>query len=136
MAAVEALFAAITPSVMNGAQLKDALTNATTLVASMQYHPTRVQRAFYASIAKTFDRIGLEGKGNNVELDLTTLKTALFSSNVEVEALRLLRADAIGAISKSSPTMSMKMKDDVSALLALETSSNVRDRLAQALAGH
>ena len=78
----------------------------------MQHHTTRVRRALYGSLAKLFDRVGAEGTGDSVDFDVTNLKIALFRGDVEIEALRLLRAEAIAAISKASPTMSLKMKGE------------------------
>ena len=135
MAAVSALLASINPSVSDDARLSGALADAIALVASMQYPSASVRRAFYGSLGKVFDRIGQEGKGGSVELDLTNLKTTLFGADVEIEALRLLRADAILAICKSSPTMFSKMKNEMRKLEAEEKSWVVRDRLGQAFKG-
>lgn len=131
MAATEALFASISPAASDTAQLNTALTAAIDLVASMSYHPASLRRAYFGSLAKLFDRIRLQGKGEEVDFDLQSLKTTLFGSDVEIEAIRLLRADAIVSIGRSSPKLLGKMKDEISALQTGEKSSNVRDRLAQ-----
>jgi proteasome component ECM29 len=131
VAAIEALFASVNPTTSEAKQLNSTLTSAINLVASMSYHPASVRRAYYGSLLHVFDRIRLRNKGQDIDFDLTSLKTTLFGSDVEIEALRLLRADAILSIGKTSPNLTLKMKDDISALLADEKSSNVRDRLAQ-----
>lgn len=132
VAAVEAVFASINPSVSDGARLSSALTDAITLVASMHHHPAGVRRVFYGGLAKVFDRIRQKGKGDSINFDLTALKTLFFGPEIGIEALRLVRADAIVAIEKSSPTLALKMKEEVGTLEILEKSSVVRDRLAQA----
>jgi proteasome component ECM29 len=131
VAAIEALFASINPTTSDAKQLNGTLTSAINVVASMSYHPASVRRAYYGSLLKVFERIRLGNKGQDIDFDLTGLRTTLFGSDVEIEALRLLRADAILSIGKSSPRLTSKMQDDISALLADEKSSNVRDRLAQ-----
>ena len=131
VAAIEALFASVNPTISEAKQLNTTLTSAINLVASMSYHPASVRRVYYGSLLKVFDRIRLRNKGQDIDFDLTSLKTTLFGSDVEIEALRLLRADALLSIGKSSPNLTLKMQDEISALLADEKSSNVRDRLAQ-----
>jgi len=131
VAAIEALFASINPTTSEAKQLNGTLTSAINLVASMSYHPASVRRAYYGSLLKVFERIRLRNKGQGIDFDLTGLRTTLFGSDVEIEALRLLRADAILSIGKTSPSLTSRMQDDISALLADEKSSNVRDRLAQ-----
>ena len=132
MAAIEAMFASINPSVLDGARLEGALADAINLVASMQYQPATVLRVFYRSLVNVFDRIRQCGKGDGIDFNSTTLKSLLFGPDLGVEALRLVRADAIVAIRKASPALALKMKEDVGALEILEKSSVVRDRLAQA----
>jgi proteasome component ECM29 len=131
VAAIEALFASINPAISDAEHLNGTLTSAIRLVASMSYHPASVRRAYYGSLVKLFDRIRLVGKGNSVDFDLKDLKTTIFASDVEIEALRLFRADAIVSIGKASPSVGLKMKDDILALKTSEKSANVRDRLAQ-----
>jgi proteasome component ECM29 len=131
VAAIEALFASINPGISDAEQLSGTLTSAIRLVASMSYHPASVRRAYYGSLAKVFDRIRLAGKGQSIDFDLKDLKTTMFASDVEIEALRLVRADAIVSIGKASPSVGLKMKEDILALQASEKSANVRDRLAQ-----
>ena len=131
MAAIEALFASINPATSDAEQLNGTLSKAIRLVASMSYHPASVRRIYYGSLVKVFDRIRLAGKGQSVDFDLKHLKTTMFASDVEIEALRLLRADAIVSIGNASPSVGLKMKDDILALKNSEKSANVRDRLAQ-----
>lgn len=131
VAAIEALFASVNPSCSDAARLNSDLAGAFDIVAAMPYHAASVRRAYFGSIAKLFDRIKLDAKGEAVDFDAANLKTILFGSDVEIEAIRLLRADAIVSIGKSSPSLMSKIKDDISILQAGENSSNVRDRLAQ-----
>ena len=131
VAAIEALFGSINPSCSDAAQLNSSLTSAIELVADMSYQAASVRRAYFRSIAKVFDRVKLAGKGGEVDFDMKSLKTILFGSDVEIEALRLHRADAIVSIGKASPSLKLKMGDDISTLQASEMSSNVRDRLDQ-----
>ena len=136
MAATEALFASISPSVSDAARLNEALTNAISLMASMQSQSQSLRRALYGSLAKLFDRIRNQGRGDVVDFDLTGLKNVLFGPDVDIEALRLLRADAIVSIFKTSPAVALKIEKETAALQAEEHSKNVRDRLAQALTSH
>ena len=134
MAAVEALFASVNPSVLQYDELNSALINAIKLVASMENHSANVRRAVYGSLAKTFGRI-LDEKGEGIDLDLDNLKSVLFGRDIETEALRLLRADAILAVSKASSKLASKMRSEVLVLKGEEVSSIVRDRLAAAASG-
>ena len=131
MVAIEALFASINPATSDAEQLNGTIPSAIQLLAAMSYHPASVRRAYYGSVAKVFDRIRLAGKGQEFDFDLRDLKTTLFAADVEIEALRLLRAEAVVSIGKASPSVASKMKDDILALKNSEKSSNVRDRLAQ-----
>ena len=128
MAAIEAIFASVNPFVSQDDHLNQMLTKALDLMALMQKQSSSVRRAFYGSLTKTFDRIRQQGKGDGIDLDANTLKIALFSPDVEVEAVRLLRADAVGAICKSSPKLASRIKGGVVALKDEEKSATVRDR--------
>ena len=130
VAAIEAIFASINPAMLDDKQLGATLTKAIDLVASMSYHPASVRRAYYGNLTKVLDRIRQQDQGGNIDIDLASLKATLFGSDVEIEALRMLRADAIVSMFKTSPILTLKMKNEIVALHADEKSSAVRDRLA------
>lgn len=131
VAAIEALLGSINPAASEATQLNANLKDAIDLVGSMSYHAASVRRAYYGSLAKAFDRIRENGKGEGIDFDLKNLKMTMFGSDVEIEAIRLLRADAIISIKKSSAALASKMSDEVRELQASEKSSTVRDRLAE-----
>lgn len=61
------------------------------------------------------------------------IKSLLFGPTVAIEAVRLIRAEAIVTILKASPLLGAELAGDVRALVTGEMSSTVRDRLSAAL---
>lgn len=95
MAATEAIFASINPGVSNGAALSELLSDGIDKVVAGHLQSTAHRRVFYESLGKVFGRIKAAGKGGEINFDITSLKSALFAQAVEIEALRLVRADTI-----------------------------------------
>ena len=94
----------------------------------MQSQPANVQRAAFGSVKRMFESMPKE-EGDRIDFDVSSLKSVLFSQDVEIEAIRLLRADAVVAICKSSPTLASKIRTEVLARMEEERSAVVRDRL-------
>lgn len=134
VAAIDALYASINPFVLQGSHLNQVLLKATNLVASIQFHPPGLRRAYFGSLAKAFDRIREAKQGGYIDLDLESLESTMLNAELDIEALRLLRAEAIVAIGRCSPTMASKTRTRVEALTEKENSKNVRDLLSSALA--
>lgn len=132
MAAIEAVFASVNPTVVQGDSLNQSLARAIDSVASIKDKTTAVHRVFYSSLAKTLNRIREKSKGNEIDFDLKNLKSLLFGFPIEIEALRMIRADTILAISKTSSLLMESIKGEVVALRDAEHSKGVRERLATA----
>lgn len=127
MAATEALFASVNPAVSQGKDLQEALTKAVDAVASMQSRSASVRRVLYPGIAKLFARME---KGTGVpRFDLSSLKALLFGTDAEVEAVRVLRADAIVAVTKAAPWAADEVRSAVEDWRESEVSRTVLDRL-------
>lgn len=125
MAAIEALFASVNPAVSQGKDLQEALTKTIDAVASMQNKTATVRRVLYPSLAKLFGRIP---KGALEHFDLSNLNALLFGTDGEVEAIRLLRADAIVA-AMEQPWVAEEVRSDLQALRSAEGSKTVLGRL-------
>ena len=127
VAAIEALFASVNPAVSKGKDLQEALTKAIDAVASVQNRSASLRRVLYPSLAKLFTRMK---NGSGVpQFDIASLKVLLFGTDAEVEAVRLLRADAIVAVTNASRWLAEEMKPEVEALRASEPSQTVLGRL-------
>ena len=127
VAAIEAVYSSINPAIAS-ADINQMLVDATRLIATMQSHPTNARRAYYISLAKVFDRIREKGRGESIDFHEVDLKSLLFRSE-DIEALRLVRADALVAICNTSPALKAKLSTDISALRADEKALTVRNRL-------
>jgi hypothetical protein len=128
-----ALFQAINPAVLQSDELSIALHKAFALVVSSNIETADVRRALFINIAEVFDRIREKGAGKQLDFNVQDLKSILFGpSNDLVEALRMLRADAVRAISKTSPMLVAQMRDDVRESQRQELSAAVRDRMEAA----
>lgn len=121
MAAIDALFTSVNPAVSQGKDLQEALTKAIDAVAGMESRSSGVRRTLYPSLAKMFARME-KGSGGVPRFDISKLKVLLFGSDAEVEAVRMLRADAIVAVTKASPWLAEEVKSDVDAWRATESS--------------
>lgn len=109
MAAIEALFASVNPAVAQGKDLQEALTKTIDAVAGMQGTVSSsslgVRRALYPSIAQMFARMEKQGCDVPGDFDSSNLQRLLARPDVEVEAVRVLRTDAILAVKKASPAL-------------------------------
>lgn len=121
VAATEALFASVNPAVSQGKDLQEALTNAIDAVASMRNRSASVRRVLYPSIAKLFTR--MEKASGVPQFNTGGLKTLLFGSDAEAEAIRLLRADAIVAVTKASSWLAEEVRSEVEELRSREVST-------------
>ncbi|KAK3715259.1 proteasome component M29 [Vermiconidia calcicola] len=132
VAAIYAVFSAINPSMLHESHLNHTLAKVVELVASIPSLSANERRTLYDGLGKVFDRIRQHDKRDQISFDVSNLRNCLFGMDIEIEALRLNRADAIVAIAKSSPGLVSNMKDDIQALMDQEKSSLVRDRLRTA----
>lgn len=111
VAAIEALFASVNPQVSQGKELQEALSKAIDAVAAMPNKTSGVQRVLYPSLAKMLGKIE---PGAVPRFDVGGLRTLLFGDDVGVEAIRLLRAEAVAAAAKQ-PWVAEEMKSDLEA---------------------
>jgi hypothetical protein len=133
VAATNAIFASVNVALLQNAELCRTLQKVVRVVARSDVTSSEMRRAVFASIAATFDRIreNSDGRDRLVDFDGTELKTLLFGTFPSVEASRLLRADALLAISKASLAVWKQIEKDVGLLTAEEVSPVVRERLRQ-----
>ena len=131
--AVEALFAAINPSVSTGETLNRQFSRAIGQVVAVPAKTPSIWRSIYSGLAGVFDRMREHGQDLGAqsapEQDLQSL---LFSAAVGSEAVRLSRADAICAMAKASTWLAQTTDVQVRALIADEVAPVVRDRLKSA----
>ena len=132
VAAVNAMFGSVNPVASQGEALTKRLQITFEMAAKVNSAPADVRRALFGSIKKLFDRIHEAGQGAKLDFDVSSLKSILFSSNVDIEALRLLRADVLVAVSKASPALLLKMRSEVSDIHRGEVARTVRERLENA----
>ncbi len=112
-----------------------ALSQALDMVASLAAPSAPVHRSTYMGLKQLFDRLRKHSKGNALGSDAeASLKVMLFGPDPGTEALRLLRADATVSAIEASPPLASALSADIQALLAVEKSLQVRDRLATAAA--
>lgn len=130
VAAVEALLSSVNPAILAPAQLSAALATATAALAGIPAPSAAVRRALYTHLTKLFDRIGTSEKGAGVDFDADDLRKVLFGRDVGIEALRLLRADAVIAACRACGGVSEQIAGDVEAAMKDEISPVVRERLA------
>ena len=129
MSAIEALFASLNPFETDVDRLNQNLARAIDLVASRDNYSLSAQRAIYGGLASAFDRVARAEKGQHVALESGSLTSILFDTNLETEGLRLLRADAIVAVCKSTPGLRLNFQGRIVTLTKDEVSPAVRDRL-------
>ncbi|KAK5173412.1 proteasome component M29 [Saxophila tyrrhenica] len=134
VAAINALCAGVNPALSQDDAVGKKLQKAFDIAARVIATPADVRRALFDSVAKVFGRIREAGKGADIDMDVTSLKTILFGPNVDIEALRLLRADALLAIRKAAPGVIAKMRGEVEEIREKEVSGAVRERLGKATA--
>ena len=92
-----------------------------------------ILRSTFEGVTGTFNRVGEQKR--ELKLDATAtkdLKTVLFGPAISIEAVRLIRADAILSAARASPSVAEEIKEELSALIESEMSSAVRDRLRSA----
>lgn len=128
VAAIEALFASVNPSVSQGKDLQEALTKAIDAVAGMPERSSSARRALYPSVTGVFGRMGESGAGVP-RFEVEKLKALLFGPDAEVEAIRLLRAEAIVAACRTSSWLAGEVRSEVERLQGEESSKQVLDRL-------
>ena len=127
------------------------ISRAVTTVGAIPIQAPAVWRAVFTSLTAVFDRCsghgasaaGLPGAGGTTGAAAATaplpalepavvqsLRALLFRADLSIEALRLLRADAIVALARTWPALVVELQPDVAVLRAEEQSPLVRDRLA------
>lgn len=92
-------------------------------------------RSTYDGLSSVFSRMSKQQR--QVTLDAAAvhdIKSLLFGPDVPIEAVRLLRAEAIVAIVKASPGLGAELAGDVREVMTGERSKQVRDRLSAAVA--
>ncbi|EME39141.1 hypothetical protein DOTSEDRAFT_66216 [Dothistroma septosporum NZE10] len=132
-AAIEAVLASINPSVAKGDILIRQVGRTLHVVATCKPQTQAALRCTYQGIADMCDR--LEKQEQHVGLDEQStrdLKSVLFGPVIGIEAIRLIRADAVAAAVKMSSSLAKEIDGDVCALLESEVAPSVRDRLAAA----
>lgn len=116
---------------VKGEKLMQATSRAlAALLITLQAPSASVWRSTYSGLTHLFTRLEQEGEGDSLRPDMQGyLKALLFGPDPGTEALRLLRADALVAMAKASPTQASALQADVLALVKEERSNAVRDRL-------
>lgn len=138
VAATTATLASVNATLLRDPDLCDSLQRALTLLAKADTSSADVRRALYTSLAQTFTRIrdSRDADADRLHaLDPTALKTLLFTAYTNVEAARMLRADALVSMRTASTSLWGKLQEEVGALAAEEVSPAVRERLGGAVRG-
>lgn len=133
-AAIEAAFASINPSAMQGDTLQRQTSRAIDVVASSEPATQAALRSAYEGLSSMSKRI--EEAKHRIDFDpdgVQGLKSLLFGPVVAIEAIRLTRADALVSLTNMSPSLSSQLEGEIRALSSSEVSSAVRDRLAAAV---
>lgn len=142
VAATNAIFASVNVTTLQAPALRASLQRAIHLMTKADRGSPEIRRALFTSIAQTFDRVRESGEAGTAEadrllpFDASELKTLLFGPSTDVEATRMLRAEAIVAIGKASKGVLEQMRSEVEAVTAEEVSPGVRDRLGLAAKAH
>ena len=132
-AAVEAILASAHADVLKGDALTTLTSRILALIAAKRSPSTAVWRSSYTALTQLSKYWETKSERSAFgPAGLQPLKALLFDSDLGIEALRLLRADAIVAVAKVSAGLTTEMRDGVSILLADEKSKAVRDRLLAA----
>ena len=130
---MESLFASINPIVLKGEKLAQAVLRALGAAAALPTPSFTVWRSAYAGLKELFGKVNTAGEVSCLGPGMQgSIRVLLFTSDPGTEALRLLRADTIIALTKASPLMASELRSDVLALVENEKSAPVRDRLAPA----
>lgn len=91
-------------------------------------------RSTFEGLSSVFARMSKQGR--HVKLDeaaVKDVKALLFGPAVSIEAVRLVRAEAIVAMVKAEPLLGSEIAGEVRELMTGEMSSQVRDRLSAAI---
>lgn len=134
-AAIEAVLVSVNPDLVKGEQLQGIVASALEQTLRLQNPNVPLQRAAYNGIASLFDTLKKADAGESAVAGpsvTNSLKGHLFRADAGSEAVRLLRADAIQAVVKYSPTLATSLRSDILALARDERSTLVRDRLQDA----
>lgn len=133
--AIEALFASINPHVSDDVALARNTSRVLHEVASAKIATSaRILRSTFESIQAMFDRVRKEERNFVLEATaITDLKSLLFGSSITIQAIRLLRAQAVLAAVTSSPALVKEMESDIRASVGDEPSLEVRQVLDSAV---
>jgi proteasome component ECM29 len=132
-AAVESLFASINPSIGDTTATEKAISQALATVAAAQFQSSVVRRSTFNALRQLFDRLQEHMQANAVNPNAEShIKTLLFGPDPGTEALRLLRADAIVSLAKTSPTLGSALRPNIVALISEERAAPVLERLRSA----
>jgi proteasome component ECM29 len=130
--ALEAMLASVNPFAARGESLDRVISKVLDAVSTVFPLNSGLYRALYGGLAELCRRVREAGEGSSVGHDPDLWKKCLFESQLEIEALRLLRADAVVEACKTSEALGTQVKEDVIELRERETSKSVRDRLSEA----
>lgn len=136
MAGIEALLASINPHVSRGEPLRRQVSHVIHVVAEVKPATAGLLRTTYEGLSGMFNRVQAQKPAVGLTAEsvaVAEFKSLVFGPVVSVEAVRLVRAEAIVAAAKASAAMAEGMAMEVRALIANEVSSVVRDRLEAAL---
>lgn len=138
-AAIEAILASVNPDVVKSDDLRAQLSASLNQTLRLRNPNIPLQRAVYKGITDLFGRLAKAdnaGDGAAAGEDvIAALREHLFRADAGSEANRLLRADAIAAVTAFSKTLAGELRPAILSLAKEDPSSVVRGRLASAADG-
>lgn len=137
-AAIEAILASVNPDVVKGDDLRAQLSASLEQALRLRNPNIPLQRAAYKGITDLFGRLAKANAGEGAaagEDVIAALKEHLFRADAGSEANRLLRADAIAAVTAFSKTLAAELRPAILSLAKEDPSSVVRGRLTSAADG-
>lgn len=133
--AIEALFASVNPAACQAEDIAQKLSRAMHEVACAKTGTGAPSlRSTYDGLSSVFDRMSKQQR--RVDFDAASVKdirSLLFGPTIPIEAVRLIRAEAIVTIAKASSQLGNELAVDIRELMTREASTQIRDRLAGAL---
>lgn len=137
-AAIEAILASVNPEVVKGDDLRAQLSASLDQTLRLRNPNIPLQRAVYKGITDLFGRLAKANAGESAaagEDVIAALREHLFRADAGSEANRLLRADAIAAVTAFSTTLAHELRSAILSLAKEDPSSVVRGRLTSAAGG-
>ena len=134
--AIEAVFASVNASATKGDALRGNVEKALKENLRVPSPNITLQRAVYKGTQALFEQLRAHDPDQSAAAGAQVvqgLKAHLCRPDAGSEAVRLLRADAIGAVAGYSPSLVAEMRSEVLVMIDEERSRSVRDRLANAI---